>query len=170
LEQDDIANINRLKKILSDETLFNYVVYKISEYGTDIVSKEFNEEVIPDGIQVETYLQQLGIVFSVIMGQGDQYHSGLFNLPAGKLHDYRVLSYAFRIRDDAAIDDRMNLAYVFYCVFIPEIIVDYLPPSSQLEKEFETSIHKASDLSELDFHGLKAKIIQKIRMWIDNIS
>jgi len=169
LEQDDFANINRLKRILSDETLFNCVVYKISEYGTDIVFKEFKEEDISDGIQVETYLQQLGIVFSVIIGQGDQYHSGLFNLPAGKLHDYRVLLYVFRIKDDSATDDRMNLAYVFYCVFIPEIIVDYLPPSSELEREFESSIHKASDLSELNFHELKSKIIQKIRMWIDKI-
>ncbi len=169
LEQDDFQNIERMKKLLSNDSLFPNVVYKISDYGIDIIWKDFEIDTFQDEFERDTYLTQLGIVFSVIFGQGDQYHSGLFNLPAGKLQDYRVLAYTFRIRDNSAVDHRLNLAYVFFSVFVPTIIADFLPPMSTLERKMDMMSREYPSLEHLDFPTMKKNVLSLINNWVEKI-
>ena len=169
LEQDDFQNIERMKKLLSNDSLFPNVVYKISDYGIDIIWKDFEIDTFQDEFERDTYLTQLGIVFSVIFGQGDQYHSGLFNLPAGKLQDYRVLAYTFRIRDNSAVDHRLNLAYVFFSVFVPTIIADFLPPMSTLERKMDMMTREYPSLEHLDFPTMKRNVLSLINNWVEKI-
>ncbi len=169
LEQDDFQNIERMKKLLNNNSLFPNVVYKISEYGIDIIWKDFEIDTFQDEFERDTYLTQLGIVFSVIFGQGDQYHSGLFNLPAGKLQDYRVLAYTFRIRDNSAVDHRLNLAYVFFSVFVPTIIADFLPPMSTLERKMDMMTREYPSLEHLDFLTMKKNVLSLINNWVEKI-
>jgi tetratricopeptide (TPR) repeat protein len=171
LLEDDELNKTRLLNLLSEDHNFPLVIFQVTELGIEVFLKDFDEfpEMFHENVSTEEYLMKIGIVFSVLSGQGDSYNTELLDVPAGISKKFRVIVIPFRIKDEHAKDLRLELGYSFICLFIPKIAYKYLPPMNFIENSIREQLLKYSSLHDLNSNvvkEVKSEILKSLRTWV----
>lgn len=172
--EDDEINKARLLNLTEFPENFPIVIFQVDETGIQVFMKDFEEfpEKLIENTSTHEFLMKIGIVFSVLSGQGDSYNTEMLDVPAGISKTFRVLVFPFRLSDEEASDDRLELGYSFICLFIPKIIHPYLPPSSTLQASFSTFLDTYKSINEVTHSRLlemKSEAIDLIKTWIQKL-
>ena len=154
-----IEEIDKLSKIIKPikGKDIGIMIFKHSNRGPILLQKdkeslkEFNS----------TYLESIGIFYSVAIGQGGRWHEGLFGpLPFGESGNYSSLIFTKQIADKNAVDKRMRQKNFLIIVLIMNQKV--VGPLISIREEINSIILKQletlSDISEVN-----EKIVIKIK-------
>ncbi|MFQ5977546.1 MAG: response regulator [Candidatus Heimdallarchaeota archaeon] len=135
-----------------EPTTFWFVVYKLAKTGPEVVSAQEGSIPIKDELDLMGWHLKAGLVFLTALGQGDEYHQGLFGpfpVPASKEHS--ALVYAKILPDKEADDPRMpDRSYAVLGLFYPRVLETLLPTRDFLEDSVTNFLNEISDMSELD--------------------
>lgn len=141
--------------IFADSSQFPLVIFNIDEMGPGVLYRDFTElpdaDIDPDSI--DTFLMNLAISYISAIGQGHSYIEGVFDLPAGKLENYRLILISFYIGSEYVKDDYDFCNYYQIGMFIPKPLNHLLPAISSFEtfilkyvkKNFEGSFSLTND-------------------------
>ncbi|MHA2249945.1 MAG: tetratricopeptide repeat protein [Candidatus Kariarchaeaceae archaeon] len=157
IDQEVIKSFDNLDR-------FPSALFKITEMGPVVLLTDFNEYPEKLEMKLDSFLYQLAINFSVIIGQGHNYHEGIFDLPASENH--RALLYSFRIADPNAVDKRLELGYLQYCIFVPKSIHQYIPSGSAIEPKIAKMITDVKTVDSINLNRMmrmKADILSTIK-------
>ncbi len=140
------------------------IVYKLSPMGVDVVSAQEGDIEINNKIGMFEWHIKAGFVFLNALGQGDEYHEGLFGpfpVPASKEHS--ALVFAIKTLDKESTDPRMTgQAYVILGLFYRKSVENLLPTREKLNLTFNNSINPMNDVSQIDgdtLDSIKEKIL-----------
>lgn len=122
------------------------VLISMSDFGPDIIAS-YNKPVELDdtnGIRVATFI-------TVSIGQGGEYHEGLFGpLPLSSPKNYLAIIYSHILKDEKAKDQRLqqsNLALL--TLFIPEALIKFFNNRQHIQEIINFSIQDVESLSEI---------------------
>lgn len=105
---------------------------------------------------VYSYLSNLAISFSVILGGGHGYNVGTYNLPAGDAVDYRAITISFILKNPQAEDERIsNRCFTQIVLLIEKHIMEGLPSSLKMESVSNDLLREHESTDEFDLLMLK---------------
>ncbi|MHA2495032.1 MAG: response regulator [Candidatus Hodarchaeales archaeon] len=129
-----------------------FVGYKLAKSGPEVVSAQEGGIPVKDELDMMGWHLKAGLVFLTALGQGDEYHQGLFGpfpVPASKEHS--ALVYAKILADKDADDPRMpGRSYTVLGLFYPRVFESLIPTRDFLEDMVTNFLDGINDLSELD--------------------
>ncbi|OLS29287.1 MAG: KDP operon transcriptional regulatory protein KdpE [Candidatus Heimdallarchaeota archaeon LC_2] len=123
---------NQLKKSIFAIENYPMVLFKISEMGVEPVYQDF--DVFPEYLErsTEEYIMNLGISFSMLLGDDMEYYEGAFILPAGASKFFEIMLLSFRIPDKNAFDVRLRLGFFQLCLFVQKSFISLLPHADKM--------------------------------------
>ncbi len=110
-----------------------------------------------DGIDsVYSYLSNLAISFSVILGGGHGYNVGTYNLPAGDAIGYRAITISFILKNPHAEDERIaNRCFTQIVLLIEKHVMEGLPSSLKMEMVTNDLLQEYASTDEFNLSVLK---------------
>ncbi|MHA2171480.1 MAG: hypothetical protein ACXAB7_16455 [Candidatus Kariarchaeaceae archaeon] len=129
--------------IFSDPNQFPLVLFNIDEYGPGVGFRDFQLLPYADLIDenLETYLVNLAISYISAMGHGHNYLEGVYDLPAGKLKNYRLLLVSFYL--GSPLNDTYNFNnYYQIGIFVPTPLAQIMPSLATIESVILTNIKR----------------------------
>lgn len=155
------------------ETVFAHdhvmsAMFKLTEMGPDVMYQDF--ETLPDGTNPEVFLMNMSVSLISAIGQGHSYSQGVFDLPSGKLADYRSFVYSFRMSDPEALDPRLKWGFFQLVIFIPEASYQYYQPFSKVEEaldKFVAQIPSIQHLTNVMFNEMKLLALEEFARLVE---
>lgn len=154
-----------LKNSIFTPDNYPMVLFKISEMGVEPVFKDFIN--FPEYLERSTdeYIMNLGISFSMLLGDDMEYYEGAFLLPAASSKFYEILLLSFRIPDKNAVDPRLKLGFFQFCLFVQKSFIPLLPYADKLSflvDVIKTQVVDAELFNEELLLNLKSMLIAEI--------
>ena len=121
--------------IFSDPDQFPLVIFNVDERGPGVAFRDFDALPYADitSNQIDALLAKLAVSYISSIGQGHSYLEGVFDLPAGKLKNYRLILVSFYIGSESKNDGFNFNNYYQYGIFIPTPLSHYLPSFTLIE-------------------------------------
>ncbi|MCH8907853.1 MAG: hypothetical protein IH840_12255 [Candidatus Heimdallarchaeota archaeon] len=117
----------------------------------DIPAVKFEDSKTERGTNIDVYLQNIGISSMVALAQGHEYNEGIFELPAPRMNDHRLMTFSIRMTNTMSKDPRLVKGFGLFqiIIFMPKSILEFLPSFSSLEKKFIPYIKSSLENSDL---------------------
>jgi len=159
------SNLNHFFESIFKPENFLSIFYKASENGIDCIFKDFI--FFPESLEIDQddFIKQIGLSILVAIGQGHTYSEGVYSLPAGISKQYSLVVITQRLPDKTSKDPRLNLGYLVYTLFVPNLFLPFIPPNSDLIEIFPIIKSEINDLSDIGFHEA-SNIKRKIVSWL----
>jgi len=159
--------VTLMQNYIYQEDNFPWLLFKMDNTVTEaVLFKNLDKFSYALQDQEEIFLQKLMMFVIVGLGQGDQYNTGLYALPASSMKDHQMLVYSFRMSDKNATDHRLKIGYFIFCVFFPVFLRQYLP-NLQIIQEFVDELFAQFDdlesITEAKVKEIRNQIITYLR-------
>lgn len=153
--------IRRAKAVsdLSNPEIFPTFSVNLTSEGPKIITQDFDdipklsfeESNVQRNTNINVYMQNIAISTMVALAQGHQYTEGLFELPAPRLEDHRLMTFSVRMNNTTSKDPRLVKGFGLFqiIIFMPKSILEFLPSFSSLEKKFIPYIKSSLENSDL---------------------
>ncbi|MFX0113440.1 MAG: response regulator [Candidatus Hodarchaeota archaeon] len=129
-----------------------FVTYKLAKTGPEVVSAQEGDIPVKDELDMMGWHLKAGLVFLTALGQGNEYHTGLFGpFPVPASREHAALVCAAILPDVKADDPRMpGRSYTVLGLFYPRILEGILPDRDLLTDAFTDFLQEIKEMSELD--------------------
>ena len=135
-----------------DPSMIWFAVYKLGTTGSEVVSAQEGDIQVKNSLDLLSWHLKAGLVFLTALGQGSEYHIGLFGpfpVPASKEHS--ALVYATILPDAQADDPRMpGRSYTVVGLFYPRTLEILFPERDFISDVLAKFLDNIKDASELD--------------------
>lgn len=131
-----------------DSSDFIFLGFKFEETGHEpfYISSSL-ERIGKEQNQIE-FLLNLGALLSFLIGQGQQYFTGLFGpLPIRFMPESSALIYSTRVMDSEPHDNRLNGNYVIFCIIYPQKLDSTFIGRAELKEQFKAFLNSYPDLA-----------------------
>jgi len=121
---------------------------------------------LPKSENIERDLFFMSTTFMTVLGQGENYHMGLFGPLPAPIKEYVAVIYSLMMNDRNQTDCRLKgQTYTLFCILYPPHFSSMLYKRTAIKNIFETKISDLKDLADLtkDFlFELRQEVYQKI--------
>lgn len=140
---------------------YPYVLYKLTNRGTEPVLHDVSSLYHVNMESMYAYLVNLGIKISVLVGQGQNYSTGVNDISEGIGDVFRLLVYTFRCIDGEAEDPRMTNNFLQLIFFIPMRHYSYFVSFSKSEfilNSFADKFESIQSITDEDINILRKEL------------
>lgn len=140
---------SKSRKLILDPSDIHLVAFKYTLSEIEVIA----ENVPREFGNSKSLAVDLGAFYMLAIGQGDNYHDGLFGpLPVAMKEDYSSLVYASTISDENQNDKRLaKSTYVIICLLYPNDKSNFFTDRGLLHSIFQQEITlKIEDVSEIN--------------------
>ncbi len=172
IQISDESNVPEIIDYFHNEKNFPFVAFNITIEGPSVAYSDFKKWPIPgDFDNVELQLQQLAVNYITAIGNGHNYTSGVYELPASNSKFYRMLIVSMNSNSGDGLQDHQR--YLQFGIFIPMNVMKLMPSLISLEDVILSSIenHFPSpwDLSINNITDVKNHLLTIILLSILNL-
>lgn len=147
---------NLVKKFKLED--LSFVVCKFDQFGGKVVTY-INP---PDEKAFQRYSQYMAVSFMTTLGQGDQYHEGLYGPLPVPFSGYSSMVYSKIILDSSQTDPRLKgKTFSVFCMLYPQQYSILFYDRKTITETFEKRIKQLNSLTELS-EGFLAEIRKEI--------
>jgi len=158
-------NLERMISNIFDQSLYPMMVLKASDVGIEEVFRDFDH--FPENLSNEDiFIEKIGLSLLVGIGQGAEYHTGIYQFPAAQSKSYSLIDFAFQLIDESATDPRLKTGYFHLVLFIPNSVKTLFPPINELESfyhDLTSTLNTASDLTGQHLAILKSDLFYELK-------
>ncbi len=159
---------------LTDPEVINYQIYdatltlfKQSRFGPESMGDNYLPFITEDS-DVDRELYRIASFYSVAIGQGNYYHTGIFGPLPVLGSNYRCMVFGAMVEDSDTFDERMKgWNYILACFFFHESLIPVIfEKKGQLEAAFQKFFHRNKILelvTDTRIQVLKLNIIDIIQ-------
>ena len=105
---------------------------------------------LPKSENIERDLYFMSATFMTMVGQGNNYHTGLFGPLPVPIKGYSTIIYSLMMNDRNQTDKKLKgKTYALFCLLYPQRFSTMFYQRSIIEKTFKTNIIKLKDLNEV---------------------
>ncbi|MFX0062860.1 MAG: tetratricopeptide repeat protein [Candidatus Hermodarchaeota archaeon] len=138
-EYDEIVESFTIDKI-------GFIVCKFSKMGVEVIAS-LN---LPERSEFEKYETYMAVSFMTILGQGTQYHEGLFGPLPVPVEGYSSIVYSKIIKDSKQTNGRLKgKNFSLFCILYPQKFSMLFFNRNALVKIFDNRLEEIDDLAAL---------------------
>jgi len=154
-------NFDKIVDSFTNDKL-SLVVCKFSELGAEVVAASN----LPKGSEFDKYSTFMAVSFMTILGQGREYHEGLFGPLPVPIKGYSSIVFSKIISDRNLTDPRLKgKNFTLFCILYPQEYSLLFYDRKSISKLFDTKLNEIDDLAELSdtfLDDLRTNIYNKV--------
>lgn len=151
-QEENLNDVETLNEEFNIEKL-SLLVFRFGTLGAEF----FKGIVLPESENLDRDLIYMSSMFMTVLGQGSEYHTGLFGPLPVPIADHSALIYSLVMKDREQKDERLKgETFSLFCILYPQYFSTLFYNRDNITQIFENYLNREKDINDIDEESLKA--------------